>query len=132
MSYTSGANVTSLTDPRPYKCEVDVEFPTVSHARRARDVLSVDKEIGDRTVRTLTLVSTSDAARAAASCAGENMRAVDRTVETSGGSDEVRVMRIRIEATEAKMLRVSLSTFYDVINVVLRCFQEFDGPQAVS
>ena len=30
-----------------------------------------------------------------------------------------------VEATEAKMLRVSLSSFYDLLRVVLRCYQEF-------
>ena len=29
------------------------------------------------------------------------------------------------EATDAKMLRVSISTTYDMINVALKCFQEF-------
>jgi hypothetical protein len=31
------------------------------------------------------------------------------------------------EATDAKMLRVSISTTYDMINVALQCFQEFGG-----
>ena len=31
------------------------------------------------------------------------------------------------EATDAKMLRVSMSTTYDMINVALKCFQEFGG-----
>lgn len=29
-------------------------------------------------------------------------------------------------ATDAKMLRVSMSTTYDMINVALKCFQEFE------
>mmetsp|Transcript_4108 Transcript_4108/g.9219 ORF Transcript_4108/g.9219 Transcript_4108/m.9219 type:complete len:83 (-) Transcript_4108:153-401(-) len=31
----------------------------------------------------------------------------------------------QFEATDAKMLRVSMSTTYDMINVALKCFQEF-------
>lgn len=30
------------------------------------------------------------------------------------------------EATEAKMLRVSVSSFFDYLTVSLRCYQEFD------
>lgn len=29
-------------------------------------------------------------------------------------------------ATDAKMLRVAMSTTYDMINVALKCFQEFE------
>lgn len=32
----------------------------------------------------------------------------------------------RFEATEAKMLRVAVSTFCDYLNVSLKCFQEFE------
>ena len=31
----------------------------------------------------------------------------------------------KYEAVDAKMLRVSISTTYDMINVALKCFQEF-------
>jgi hypothetical protein len=32
----------------------------------------------------------------------------------------------RFAATEAKMLRVSVSSFYDFLTVALKCYQEFD------
>mmetsp|Transcript_25086 Transcript_25086/g.58376 ORF Transcript_25086/g.58376 Transcript_25086/m.58376 type:complete len:87 (+) Transcript_25086:77-337(+) len=36
-------------------------------------------------------------------------------------------MRVHIKATEAKLLRVVVSTFYDYLTVALKCIQEFDG-----
>jgi len=35
------------------------------------------------------------------------------------------ILRVDIQATEAKMLRVSISSFYDMLNVFLKCQQEF-------
>jgi len=35
------------------------------------------------------------------------------------------VLRVNIQATEAKMLRVSISSFYDMLTVFLKCQQEF-------
>lgn len=32
----------------------------------------------------------------------------------------------RFQATEAKMLRVSVSTFYDYLKVALKCIHEFE------
>jgi len=37
------------------------------------------------------------------------------------------VLRVNIQATEAKMLRVSISSFYDMLTVFLKCQQEFGG-----
>ncbi|GAX17333.1 hypothetical protein FisN_10Lu199 [Fistulifera solaris] len=39
---------------------------------------------------------------------------------------EPRCMKVRFEATQAKFLRVSVSSFYDYLTVALKCFQEFD------
>mmetsp|Transcript_28733 Transcript_28733/g.52516 ORF Transcript_28733/g.52516 Transcript_28733/m.52516 type:complete len:111 (-) Transcript_28733:399-731(-) len=105
-----------LSTSHPYKCEVDITFPTARHAKTCMDVLSVDDEIGDRVVKSFELVSIGQAAGSATSVQSNN--------------DDIKdfaVMRVCIQATEAKMLRVSLSTFYDVLNVVLKCFQEFDS-----
>ena len=87
-------------DPRPYKCQVDVTFSTFTEAKRAMDVLSVDGELGDKVVKKFETVSS----------------------ESGDGF----VLRVSVAATEAKMLRVSLSSFYDVLKVVLKCFQEFE------
>jgi hypothetical protein len=34
--------------------------------------------------------------------------------------------RRRFQATEARLLRVAVSTFYDYLLVALKCYQEFD------
>jgi len=48
---------------------------------------------------------------------------------TLGDDDEMDdprgVLRVNIQATEAKMLRVSISSFYDMLTVFLKCQQEF-------
>lgn len=42
-------------DPRPYKAQVEVTFPTPTQAKHAMDVLSVDGELGDKVVKTFTI-----------------------------------------------------------------------------
>jgi hypothetical protein len=37
----------------PYACEIEVSFPTAASASRTRDVLRVDKELGNRVVKTI-------------------------------------------------------------------------------
>mmetsp|Transcript_59750 Transcript_59750/g.177056 ORF Transcript_59750/g.177056 Transcript_59750/m.177056 type:complete len:124 (-) Transcript_59750:614-985(-) len=107
-------------DPRPYKCRVDVTFPTALHAKRASEVLSVDNEIGDKTARSFSLIS---AAAAATESAGEGAPYANN--ESVTDPDDLRVMRVHVEAAEARLLRVSMSTFYDLLNIVLKCFREF-------
>uniref|UniRef100_A0A7S1YF22 Transcription factor Pcc1 n=1 Tax=Grammatophora oceanica TaxID=210454 RepID=A0A7S1YF22_9STRA len=46
---------------------------------------------------------------------------VHRSYETTGN-----VIHITLESTEAKMLRVAVSSFYDYLALALRCNQEFD------
>lgn len=91
-----------IPDPRPYKAQVEVTFPTPTQAKHAMDVLSVDGELGDKVIKTFAIVPSTE----------------------SGDGSGV-IMRVSVEATEAKMLRVSLSSFYDLLRVVLRCYQEF-------
>jgi hypothetical protein len=40
----------------PYACEIDIAFPTDLIAQQTRDVMQVDKEIGDRVTKTFSLV----------------------------------------------------------------------------
>ena len=35
------------------------------------------------------------------------------------------ILHVKFEATEAKLLRVSVSSFYDMLEVALKCFNEF-------
>jgi len=91
----------TATRSYPYICQVDIAFPTAEHAENTKKVMEVDEEIGDRVQREFSLVQGTD-------------------------TEELVVMRIRFQATEAKMLRVSISTFYDYLKVALKCIQEFE------
>ena len=91
---------TSISD-RQYKCEIDIAFPSETFCKYTKDILSVDKEIsGEKVVKTFSIISIGD----------------DKIMN---------VLRINIEATEAKLLRVAASSFYDMLTVVVKCYQEF-------
>eukprot|EP00558_Chaetoceros_sp_UNC1202_P006974 CAMPEP_0197241340 /NCGR_PEP_ID=MMETSP1429-20130617/7401_1 /TAXON_ID=49237 /ORGANISM="Chaetoceros sp., Strain UNC1202" /LENGTH=91 /DNA_ID=CAMNT_0042701161 /DNA_START=373 /DNA_END=648 /DNA_ORIENTATION=+ len=77
----------------PYKCSIDIQFLTRLHAQNAMDVLSVDKEIGDRVTKILAVKGN--------------------------------IMVVNVSSSEAKMLRVAISSFYDMLSVFLKCYQEF-------
>mmetsp|Transcript_28377 Transcript_28377/g.66392 ORF Transcript_28377/g.66392 Transcript_28377/m.66392 type:complete len:341 (+) Transcript_28377:74-1096(+) len=81
----------------PYACEIEVTFPTPRHAEQTQRVMEVDQEIGDRVRKSFSLCG-----------------------------DDKNVLRISFEATEAKFLRVSVSSCYDFLTVALKVFQEFD------
>jgi hypothetical protein len=40
----------------PYACEIDISFPTALIAEQTRDVMQVDKELGDRVTKTFSLI----------------------------------------------------------------------------
>jgi len=85
----------------PYECDLDITFPTEDHADTVKRAMEVDEEIGDRIKKSFSIVKSSS-------------------------NDELVVMRVQFQATEAKMLRVAVSTFYDYLTVTLKCFQEFE------
>jgi hypothetical protein len=88
-------------DSRPYKATLQISFPFPAHAAMAMKTLSVDEEIsGDKVAKTFSL-------------------------EQGDGEEEACVLCAHIEASEAKLLRVSVSSFYDMLTVSLKCFQEF-------
>eukprot|EP00546_Thalassionema_frauenfeldii_P016188 CAMPEP_0178902912 /NCGR_PEP_ID=MMETSP0786-20121207/4867_1 /TAXON_ID=186022 /ORGANISM="Thalassionema frauenfeldii, Strain CCMP 1798" /LENGTH=92 /DNA_ID=CAMNT_0020574229 /DNA_START=16 /DNA_END=297 /DNA_ORIENTATION=+ len=80
----------------PYVCNIEVSCPTAESAKRTCLVLEVDKEIGDRVQKTI-----------------------------SRNDEDDRMLLVTFRATEAKMLRVAVSTFCDYLNVALKCQQEF-------
>jgi hypothetical protein len=87
---------------RPYKCEIDIAFPSELFCKYTKDVLSVDEEInGEKVVKTFSLVSSNQ------------------------HDGKLNILRVNIEATEAKFLRVAASSFYDMLAVVVKCYQEF-------
>ena len=61
MEDTGGGSLSNLTeDRRPYKCQVDVKFPSQTQAKRAGEVISVDGELGDKVVKTFSLVAADE------------------------------------------------------------------------
>ena len=53
---SKGTNGNSKNINRPCKCTVEITFPSKRDAQRAMDVLSVDKEVGDRAAKFFTLI----------------------------------------------------------------------------
>ena len=49
------SEMNQAADPRPYKAQVEVTFPTPTQAKHAMDVLSVDGELGDKVVKTFAI-----------------------------------------------------------------------------
>eukprot|EP00527_Entomoneis_sp_CCMP2396_P001754 CAMPEP_0198148444 /NCGR_PEP_ID=MMETSP1443-20131203/41434_1 /TAXON_ID=186043 /ORGANISM="Entomoneis sp., Strain CCMP2396" /LENGTH=102 /DNA_ID=CAMNT_0043813131 /DNA_START=24 /DNA_END=332 /DNA_ORIENTATION=+ len=94
--------MTSTEDKRkpsdfPYACDIEIAFPTPRHAEQSMRIMQVDEEIGDRVQKSFSLVG-----------------------------DENEIVRISFQATEAKLLRVSVSSFYDYLVIALKVYQEFD------
>ena len=46
---------------RPYKCTVQLALPSSQHASHLRDVVSVDKEISNKVVKTFSIEGASPA-----------------------------------------------------------------------
>jgi Transcription factor Pcc1 len=87
----------------PYTCEMEIVLPESSRTTMATDlmrILSVDKEIGRCVVRTFSVRHPERHRNAA--------------------------LVVHFAATEAKLLRVSVSSFTEYLNVALHCYQEFD------
>lgn len=45
---------------RPYKCKVDLALPSPIYAQHLKDALSVDGELGNKIVKSFSVVSVSD------------------------------------------------------------------------
>jgi len=118
--YTSNSNAEGAGDDNEtvtssYICKIDIAFPSEEVSRWAKDVFSVDKEIGLGVEVLYDIIKVDD----------------DSDIELSEGYEgvgrprEQRVLRVSIRANDAKSLRVSASSFYDMLNVFCRCHQEF-------
>ena len=44
---------TNAEGAQPYKCSIEIKFPSALHAKNAKEVLEVDREIGDRVTKSL-------------------------------------------------------------------------------
>ncbi len=51
--------MTDMMIQRPYKCDIDIAFPSNKHAVDAKNVLSVDQEIGDKADKTFQILEDS-------------------------------------------------------------------------
>eukprot|EP00579_Thalassiosira_antarctica_P002399 CAMPEP_0201871536 /NCGR_PEP_ID=MMETSP0902-20130614/4437_1 /ASSEMBLY_ACC=CAM_ASM_000551 /TAXON_ID=420261 /ORGANISM="Thalassiosira antarctica, Strain CCMP982" /LENGTH=114 /DNA_ID=CAMNT_0048397549 /DNA_START=30 /DNA_END=374 /DNA_ORIENTATION=- len=106
----------------PYKCTVHLALPSNQYAQHLRDVISVDQEISNKVVKTFKVVRDAPADH---DIIEDRVGGVEQEDGDGNDGDDMRILRIQFVATDAKMLRVSMSTTYDMINVALKCFQEF-------
>ena len=53
-------HMSELHSDRPYKCKVDIALPSSIYAKHLRDVLSVDGELGNKIVKSFSVVSTKE------------------------------------------------------------------------
>jgi len=79
----------------PYQCDIVIALPSSQMADEIRAIVSVDREIGDRVVKSIS--------------ANDNK------------------LVVQFQATEARLLRVSVSSFYEYLTVCLKGYQEFGG-----
>eukprot|EP00968_Pinguiococcus_pyrenoidosus_P020070 scaffold2277_cov256-Pinguiococcus_pyrenoidosus.AAC.7 len=87
--------------------DIDVVFPTERAAKMVEQAIKVDKELQPDKIR-------------------RDIRAEQMPRRLTSGPKRHR----RFQATEARLLRVSLSSFYDMVGVCLRTLQEFDDAVA--
>lgn len=52
--------MSELLSDRPYKCKVDIALPSSIYAKYLCDVLSVDGELGNKIVKSFSIVSTNE------------------------------------------------------------------------
>jgi len=102
-------------DPYPYKCSVEIPLPTPAHANDIKRLMEVDKEVGDRVKKVFDVKDT--------------MLQVYVPCLVPCLLLEMHILHLlyrKFEATHAKWLRVSVSSFYEFLTVSLRCYQQFD------
>jgi len=92
---SSSNDVNNADGAYPYRCNITIALSTPEMAVNVQRIMSVDREVGDRVVKTLA------------------------THEAE--------LHVQFRATEARWLRVSVSSFYEYLLVCLKCYQEF-GP----
>jgi hypothetical protein len=68
---------------RPYTCEIDISLPTALCAEQARDVLQVDRELGDAVIKTFYLISPA-----------ESHRSMDLNPAGNPGDSDCSVLRV--------------------------------------
>jgi hypothetical protein len=54
---TTQTKNTVVEKEKPYQCQINVQFPTARHALHAKEVLEVDREIGNESMKSFQVVS---------------------------------------------------------------------------
>jgi hypothetical protein len=98
----STSGTTSIDPRQKHACEIEVTFATNLQAEHALQVMQVDEEPSDRVTKSYQLIQQSE------------------------NDNHTTLMKVRFESKELKMLRVSVSSFYDYLGVVIKTFREFD------
>ena len=121
----------------PYECVVEIVLP--SSATMAFDlmrILSVDQEVGGRVVKTFDLLvaDTDTDTDIAAADTGTTATGTGTTTDAAAKANATaaNTLIVRFAATEAKMLRVSVSSFTEYLQVALKCYQEFGNSISIS
>ena len=107
----------------PYRLSLGIRFPEARLAEAAKRSLSVDEEISDRVRRVFRIDDDVLAAGSGGNVA--NSGGDEGGGVTGAGAGAGLVMRVDFEATEARLLRASVTGFWDMLKVVLKTMQEF-------
>mmetsp|Transcript_55786 Transcript_55786/g.135181 ORF Transcript_55786/g.135181 Transcript_55786/m.135181 type:complete len:129 (-) Transcript_55786:123-509(-) len=113
---------TPPSSSKMHSCDVRVTFPTNRQAQYALKVLQVDKEPTDRVTKSMEVEKMLDDIK-------QEKTTKDPTVKNDDDGEEeerIAVLKVHFESSELKMLRVSVSSFYDYLALVVKTFQEFD------
>ena len=96
-----------VDDEKPYDCTVRLRFPSEHLAKVAMNSLSADKELrGNKVARTMVVT------------------------DEDGNSDEASrgkryILQATFRARELRLLRVCVSSFYDMTSIIVRTQLEF-------
>jgi Transcription factor Pcc1 len=102
-----------LYEERSYQCSIEFILPSRRHALQIKQILQVDREISYQDVYKLFTIVENPTAK---------MDHSSQNLNTTCTA----VLKVSFYSTQAKLLRVSVSSFYDYLIVALKCYQEFE------
>ena len=71
---------------RPYKCTIHIALPSNQYAQHLKDVISVDREISNKVVKSFAIVSASDI--------NSDDNREDIVLDDCNGDDEMNVLQM--------------------------------------
>ena len=89
--------MTTPQQHRPYKCTVQLSLPSNQYAHYLKDIISVDKEISDKVVKSFSVVDMSSSR--SSRCRIEDSED-DNNIGTSGSNS------VEVEGTNSNEMRV--------------------------